>query len=259
MNSTMPMDNATMPMDNATMPMPTSANSTSNSTFCVTSLLNEVTSYLGMNITVNGIFDLVLGKDTEGRQALAQIPPSALCQDCIYAGAGLIEQQYPGIWNETIGSNFTVGGFLNQTCVNETFPEIDREMNNTITLPEAVYPSAENSTYAYPIMYMNATSMTNETYTPSPDAPQPPSIPFLNFPPQMANSTMAPEATSASSSATAAEATSSTSGVAASVSSAIETATAPVVSAVSAGSSAAPAAPTKRDVTAAKRRWVGQQ
>ena len=134
-------------------------------------------------------------------------------------------------------------------------------MNNTITLPEAVYPSAENSTYAYPIMYMNATSMTNETYTPSPDAPQPPSIPFLNFPPQMAgnSTTMTPEATSASSSATVPEATSSTSGAAASVSSAIETATAPVVSAVSAASSAAPAAPTKRDVTAAKRRWVGQQ
>jgi hypothetical protein len=214
------MDNATMPMptvmDNATMPM-AMPNSTSNSTFCVTSLLTEVTSYLGMNITVNGIFDLVLGKDTEGRQALAQIPPSALCQDCIYAGAGLIEQQYPGIWNETIGSgNFTVGGFLNQTCVNETFPEIDREMNSTITLPEAVYPSAENSTYAYPIMYMNATSMTNETYTPGPDVKQAPSIPFLNFPPQMVgNSSTMPEATSASSSAMVSEVTSSTSGVAA--------------------------------------------
>lgn len=244
-------------MDNTTMP---SANSTSNSTFCVTSLLDEVTSYLGMNITVNGIFDLVFGKDIEGRQALAQIPPSALCQDCIYAGAGLIEQQYPGLWNETIGSgNFTVSSYLNETCVNSTFPEIDREMNSTITLPEAVYPSAENSTYAYPIMYMNATSMSNETFTPGPDVKQPPSIPFLNFPPQdiegglpaatAETSAMGPEATS----------TSSSSGVAASVSSAIETATAPVVSAVSSASSVAPAAPTKRDVTAAKRRWVGQQ
>jgi hypothetical protein len=214
-----------------------------------------------MNITVNGIFGLVFGSDTAGREALATIPPSALCQDCIYAGAGLIEQQYPGIWNETIGSgNFTVGSFLNSTCVNETFPEIDREMNSTITLPEAVYPSAENSTYAYPIMYMNATSMTNETYTPGPDVKQAPSIPFLNFPPQdveggepaatAETSAMGPEATS----------TSSSSGVVASASSAIATATAPVVSAASSAASvAAPAQPTKRDVTAAKRRWVGQQ
>jgi len=239
-----------------------SATSNSTDAFCVTSLLDEVTSYLGMNLTVNGIFDIVMGSDTEGREALAQLPPSALCQDCIYAGAGLIEQQYPGIWNETIGSgNFTVGGFLNQTCVNETFPEIDRDMNNTITLPEAVYPSAENSTYAYPIMYMNATSMTNETFTPGSDVHQPPSIPFINYAPQdiegdesaatASTSVMGPESTSASS---------STSGVAASASSAIATATAPVVSAASsAGSAAAEAQPTKRDVTAAKRRWVGQQ
>jgi len=283
MNMTMPMDNVTMPMDNSTMPIPTDmnstmpmpttmdnatipmgmSNSTDNSTFCVTSLLDEVTSYLGMNITVNGIFNLVFGKDTEGRKALAQIPPSALCQDCIYAGAGLIEQQYPGIWNETIGSgNFTVGGFLNETCVNSTFPEIDREMNPTITLPEAVYPSAENSTYAYPIMYMNATSMMNETYTPGSDVKQAPSIPFLNFPPQdveggepasTANtSAIGPQATSSS--------TATSSGVAASASSAMASVTAPVVSAASSAASvAAPAQATKRDVTAAKRRWVGQQ
>jgi hypothetical protein len=257
MNSTM---NATM-SSNTTMD---ASNSTANSTeFCVTSLLTEVSDYLGMNLTVNGIFGLVVGSDTEGREALTEIPATALCQDCIYAGAGLIEQQYPGIWNHTIGSgNFTVGGFLNQTCVNSTFPEIDREMNSTITLPEAVYPSAENSTYAYPIMYMNATSMMNETYTPGPDVKQAPSIPFLNFPPQdveggepasTANtSAMGPEATSSS--------TATSSGVVASASSAMASVTAPVVSAASSAASVAtPAQATKRDVTAAKRRWVGQQ
>jgi hypothetical protein len=245
-------------MNSTTTETNSTSNSTEEDTFCVTSLLTEVSDYLGMNLTVNSIFDLVLGSDSEGRQALTEIPPTALCQDCIYAGAGLIEQQYPGIWNETITGNFTIGGFLNSTCVNETFPEIDMESNNTITLPETVYPSAENSTYAYPIMYTNGT--TNETYTPSETVQQPPAIPFLNFPAAEieGNST-----TTATSSMTSAEATSTSSGIAASVSSAtnsaVASATAPVASAVSSASSAVPAAPTKRDVTAAKRRWVGQQ
>ena len=247
-NSTM---NSTMTETNTT-----STNTTEEDTFCVTSLLTEVSEYLGMNLTVNSIFDLVLGSDTEGRQALTELPPTALCQDCIYAGAGLIEQQYPGIWNETITGNFTIGGFLNSTCVNETFPEIDMESNNTITLPETVYPSAENSTYAYPIMYMNGT--TNETYTPSETVQQPPSIPFLNFPPaDVEGGVPAPTAVT---SLTGPEATSSEVAPVTSVtdmaSSAVASATSPVVSAAPAASSAAPA---KRDVTAAKRRWVGQQ
>jgi hypothetical protein len=243
--------NATM-SSNTTMD---ASNSTANSTeFCVTSLLTEVSDYLGMNLTVNGIFGLVVGSDTEGREALTEIPATALCQDCIYAGAGLIEQQYPGIWNHTIGSgNFTVGGFLNQTCVNETFPEIDREMNNTITLPDAIFPSAENSTYPYPIIYSNG------TYTPNTNTTQQaPTLPFVNLPPMDVEGGMpAPSAVNPdlAPSASATESMSMPSMPAVSGASSVS---AELMSVLSAASSAAPL-PTKRDVTAAKRRWVGQQ
>jgi hypothetical protein len=270
-NSTMTnstMTNSTM-TDNATMTDSSMSTNSTNGTFCVTSLLTEVTDYLGMNLTVTSIIGLVMGNDTEGRQALSEIPPSALCQDCIYAGAGLIEQQYPGIWNHTIGSgSFNVSGFLNQTCMNETFPEIDRSMNstdgsegnNTITLPDAIFPSAENSTYPYPIVFANGTYSPNVTLI-----QQAPALPFVNLAPAAVEEGAAPTATAYTSlmgPSASASATSMTSAAAASVTSAAGpslSSAAALPSLSSAASAAASAAPVKRDVTAAKRRWVGQQ
>lgn len=253
--------------------------STEESTFCVTSVLEELSSYLGTNLTVNGIFGLVLGSDTEGRQALTEIPPSALCQDCVYSAAGLIEQQYPGIWLQPlVNGKFNVSGYLNETCSNETFPVIDEE-TNTITLPESVYPSVENSTYPYGINYTNGT--TNGSYTPSEDVQQPPALPFANVAAAPINGTSTPvESSSASSSASVTSsassgpAMSSAAAVTSVASSAVSSAQAiPSAVTASAGSivsdvaasftaglpPATSAAAAKRDVTAAKRRWVGQQ
>jgi hypothetical protein len=254
------MSNMTM---SSNMTMDTNSTS-SNGTFCVTSLLTEVSDYLGMNLTLNSILGVAVGSDTEGRQALMEIPQTALCQDCIYAGAGLIEQQYPGIWNQTIGSgNFTVGGYLNQTCVNETFPEIDREMNNTITLPESIFPSAENSTYAYPIMYSNG------TYTPEVDMiQQAPTLPFVNVAPAAVEQGAAPTASAVTSlagpsatpvSMSAMTMTTAAAPVASSLSAALPSMDLPSIASSLSAALPSVSAPVKRDVTAAKRRWVGQQ
>jgi hypothetical protein len=227
----------------------TSTGNSTEDTFCVTSVLEELTSYLGTNITVNGIFELVLGSDTEGRQALSEIPPSALCQDCIYSAAGLIEQQYPGIWSQPlVNGHFNVSGYLNETCSNETFPVIDT-INNTITLPDSVYPSAENSTYAYGINYTNGT--TNGTYTPSEDIQQPPALPFASVSAAPINGTSASTSATSTTSAQTTLASSTTAASASSVTNAITS--------VASAAASATSAPAKRDVTAAKRRWVGQQ
>lgn len=237
---TEPFDASNSTSNSTTASNSTSAsNSTEESTFCVTSVLDELSTYLGSNLTVNGIFGLVFGSDKEGLQALTEIPPSALCQDCVYSAAGLIEQQYPGIWSQPlVNGNFTVGGFLNETCANETFPVIDSQ-NNTITLPESVFPSAENSTYPYGIVYFNG------TYTPEEDVEQPPALPFANVAAApLSNET---ETSTVSSTATSATAlASSTTPATASISSAVSSA------------AASSAAVQQRDVTAAKRRWVGQ-
>lgn len=241
----------------------TSGNSTEESTFCVTSVLDELSSYLGTNLTVNGIFRLVLGSDSEGLQALKEIPPSALCQDCVYSAAGLIEQTYPGIWDQPlVNGKFNVSGYLNGTCSNETFPVIDEE-SNTITLPETVYPAVENSTYPYAIDYTNGT--TNGTYTPAEDVKQPPALPFADFPAAPLNGTSnSTESATSSASAASAPVTSTVENVS-SVTEAASSATGIVATATNAATSAissavASSAPAqKRDVTAAKRRWVGQQ
>lgn len=230
------------------------SNST-ESTFCVTSLLDELSSYLGTNLTVNGIFGLVLGSDQERRQALSEIPPSALCQDCIYSAAGLIEQQYPAIWSQPlVNGNFTVGGYLNETCSNETFPVIDSQ-NNTITLPETVFPSAEDSTYPYGIEYFNG------TYSPGDDVEQPPALPFANVAPApISNGTDTPESNSTVPASTTTSSTSSSAvpmtSSAASITSGVESGVESSVASVTAAATEAPV--QQRDVTAAKRRWVGQ-
>lgn len=188
------------------------------------------------------------------------IAPEALCQDCVYSAAGLIEQQYPGIWEQPlVNGNFTVGGFLNETCSNETFAVID-ETNNTVTLPESVFPAAENSTYAYGITYFNG------TYEPSEDVEQPPALPFANVAAApISNGTetttsAAPSSTESGAATSATSAASSAAEVTSSAAEATESASEAVAEATGSAAEAVPSGPVQqRDVTAAKRRWIGQQ
>lgn len=197
---------------------------TTNGTFCVSNLLEQVEEIAGFNLSVTNLVDVGMDVYNGNYSAVSnftKLPPTALCQDCIFAGADIIAQSYPQVWNYTISSGSsanssnttttTIAGFLNGTCKAEG-------LNVTFngTLPSSIAIPVNGSDYPFKL------SSTNYTYTPGPNAVSPPSL--FN--------------SSASRSAVLGSATASIAQVASSASSAVATA-------------------AKRDVTAAKKRWFG--
>ncbi len=101
---------------NATIPITSSEYNQTNGTFCVTSVLTEVSAYLGANLTNPFVDTLVLGGNSTALNLLGMIPHTALCSDCIYAGVDLIEEQYPQLGSISIAGNMTVNQYLDGVC-----------------------------------------------------------------------------------------------------------------------------------------------
>ncbi|WVW85393.1 hypothetical protein I302_107431 [Kwoniella bestiolae CBS 10118] len=125
-----------------------SSNSSSNGTFCATSLLTEFESYLGEPLTPTNIVTIALGGNNTAVDAIKSIPPTALCDECIFGGLSLIEEQYPQLGQIRIGGditgNITVNSFLERTCNATGSGNFTISSNGT--LPTNVTESAVNST-----------------------------------------------------------------------------------------------------------------
>jgi len=160
--------NATIPVTNLTY----SAYNVTNGTFCVTSVLTEVSSYLGTNLTVPYIESMVGMAGSANSSALMMLemlPPSTICSDCIFAAADLLFEEYPSlayvVVNQT--TNTTVLQYLNGLCAVEG---LNATLNGT--LPVNITESAFNSSYPYNL------TIGNITYTPGNYSILPPQFNF---------------------------------------------------------------------------------
>ncbi|WWC63526.1 uncharacterized protein I303_106129 [Kwoniella dejecticola CBS 10117] len=200
----------------------TSTNSTSsNGTFCAVSLLTELQSYLGEDLTPTNIATTALGGNSTALDNIKSIPPTALCDECIFGALSLVEEQYPQLGNITVVGNYTLNQFLETTC-NKTTSAEGLTISNNGTLPTNVTESAVNSTLTP--QYVNGTSpQTNLT-----------SLTSLLMP-----------------SATASGASGAAGGLVSSYESQLSAVTASVASATNLAARAA--------VTDVKKRWIGQQ
>ncbi|WVF67463.1 hypothetical protein IAT40_002219 [Kwoniella sp. CBS 6097] len=227
-NSTSSSSNATV-SSNSTA---SSSNSSSNGTFCATSLLTEFQTYLGTNLTISSVITTALGGNATALQTIESIPPSALCNDCVFAAISLVEEQYPQLGNMSIG-NTTLNGFLEGACnstssSNSTSGSTEKyEITNNGTLPDSIIEAAANSS----LSSVNATAPQNN----------------VTFPTQLLST-----AASAASTLTASLVT-PISGASASAS----RAAAPVTSATAAAASAAASAAPSNNARALKMRWIG--
>jgi hypothetical protein len=99
---------------------PATPYNTTNGAFCATSLLTELQSYLGANLSLPYIATAALGGNATVVQLIEKIPTKALCSDCIFAAVDLIEEQYPWFGNISLGAingtNTTLNQFLVGTC-----------------------------------------------------------------------------------------------------------------------------------------------
>ena len=101
---------------NASIPITHSTYNTTNGTFCVTSLLTELTAYTGSNLTNAFADSLVIGANATALHLIEASPRTALCSDCIFAALDLIEEAYPQAGSIQVGSNVTINQYLNGTC-----------------------------------------------------------------------------------------------------------------------------------------------
>lgn len=133
-----------------------STNSTKDA-YCLTSLGKELSAYMGANLTFPYLEILVLGGNQTAQEKLQNIPPEALCQECVFAAFDLIEQSSPFLANQVVNktTNQTLVGWLNATCSNAT--EVWTPTKNG-TLPEGVIPTTFNSTYGFNVTYWNETT-----------------------------------------------------------------------------------------------------
>lgn len=101
---------------NATIPIsPTTYNETGG-TFCVTSLLTELSAYIGVNLTNSYVDTLILGGNSTALRMIEMIPRTALCSDCVFGAVDLIYQEYPQVGSLQLSSNMTVNAYLNGLC-----------------------------------------------------------------------------------------------------------------------------------------------
>ncbi|CAD6568441.1 MAG: hypothetical protein TREMPRED_004540 [Tremellales sp. Tagirdzhanova-0007] len=137
---------------NATIPISNSTYNSTNGTFCVTSVLTEVSAYLGVNLTNSFVDTVILGGNATALQSLEMIPPSALCSDCVFAALDLVGQEYPQVGMINLSSNYTVGMYLNGTCNATGF-----NYTTNGTLPLTIQEVAFNSSYPYNVTIGNLT------------------------------------------------------------------------------------------------------
>lgn len=140
-----------------------SGNSTSNTTetYCLISVIDELSYYLGTNLSLQEIATIALGGNATAVQTLASIPPTALCNDCIFGALSLAETEFPDVGTSIWIGNTTLNQFFDTTC-NATGLVISQNG----TLPHNVTASAYNSTFPYP--FVNGTSTYSPTSTAAP-------------------------------------------------------------------------------------------
>lgn len=170
---------------NSTTTSSPSTSTSGNATYCATSLLNQVQSIAGTNLSAGFISSLagVGGRNMTGTGPLAQLArrfnATLLCNDCIFAAANVIGVAYPQIGNVTLRSS-GLGSNANVTSGNDTYranTTIAQALDNTCsargfswnsngTLPSTIRLGAVNSTFGYTLIAGNGTRQAPPNPTP---------------------------------------------------------------------------------------------
>ena len=121
-------------LGNPPIPISSAYNST-NGTFCVTSVLTQLSAYFGANLTLPYLESFIgAGSTTKNTTALTRaenISTTILCNPCIFAALDLTEEVYPSLGLVTVSSiygllnmstptsvtaNTTINTLVNSTC-----------------------------------------------------------------------------------------------------------------------------------------------
>jgi hypothetical protein len=114
-------------------PIPITAYNSTNGTFCVTSVLTQLSAYFGTNLTIPYITSIFSRSNSTASSLFSGISTTVLCNDCIFAAVDVVERAYPSVGDASVSSvvgalgvnsslamsNMTLNGLLNSTCAYE--------------------------------------------------------------------------------------------------------------------------------------------
>lgn len=108
-------------------PIPITGNTynSTGGTFCVTSVLTQLSSYFSTNLTVPFISNFA--KNTTAVAQLRLLQSNVICNDCVFGALDLVEEAQPGLgmipatgvaayFNMTVAQNTTLNSYVNSTC-----------------------------------------------------------------------------------------------------------------------------------------------
>ena len=156
------------------IPVTSPAYNMTNGTFCVTSLLTQLSAYFGTNLTVPYIEAVATGMNMSALELIKTIQPNILCNGCIFGALDLLEEAYPAVGtvpiaaiyaalkqNTTIPPNVTINSLVDGECVyaglNATSSECHivrpewADLPADGTLPMNITVSIINSTFPLPM------------------------------------------------------------------------------------------------------------
>ena len=115
-----------------------------NGTFCVTSLLTQLSAYFQDNVTVAWITGAVTGKNQTAIDLVTSVHPDILCNECIFAAVDLIAAAYPAVATLPLDTaakylNLTLGLPANATLATVMDAECAYK-NYTVTTGETLFP-----------------------------------------------------------------------------------------------------------------------
>lgn len=135
-------------------PIPiSSAYNQTNGTFCVSSVLTQLSAYFGTNLTIPFIASAVTGANSTAQQLALGIQPNFACNECLFGGIDVVEAAYPALGQVPIAAilqyanvsypdqTATVNSLLNSTCAYKPLAV------NTTQLPAGIVVSIVNSTF----------------------------------------------------------------------------------------------------------------
>ncbi|WVN86178.1 uncharacterized protein L203_101339 [Cryptococcus depauperatus CBS 7841] len=135
-----------------------------NSEYCVTSVITELFSYLGnTSLTLNDVATIALGGNATAIQTIMSIPPTALCNDCVFAAVTLVEAEFPDIGTSVSINGSTANDWLNHTCSASGL-----QLSGNGTLPTNITSGASNSSFPYNFTDESSTHIPSSTAAPIP-------------------------------------------------------------------------------------------
>jgi len=154
-------------LGNPPIPVSSPIYNSTNGTFCVTSVLTQLSAYFGTNLTLPFIEGIATLMNTTALGLAESINVLALCNDCVFGAVDVVEDVIPSIGSTPLSTifgllgmtspvNTTINGLLNGTCAYKPLA-----VSTNGTLPSNITVSIINSTFPY-----NLTSG-NHTFSPA--------------------------------------------------------------------------------------------